>query len=134
MKKWTRAEQEFVETARVARLATVASSGMPHVVPVCPLFESGRLYIATDRDTAKVRHILAHPQVAVVFDDYTEDWNHLRGVLVEGEAKPAGARLFRRVRAALYRKFQQYERIAPLGDGTAMALEIVPSRKVSWGF
>jgi nitroimidazol reductase NimA-like FMN-containing flavoprotein (pyridoxamine 5'-phosphate oxidase superfamily) len=134
MKKWTRAEQEFVETARVARLATVAPSGMPHVVPVCPLFENGRLFVATDRDTSKVRHVLAHPQVVLVFDDYTEDWNHLRGVLVEGEARAAGAPLFRRVRAGLYRKFQQYERIAPLGDGNAMALEIVPRCKVSWGF
>lgn len=134
MRKWTRVEREFVETARVARLATVAPGGMPHAVPVCPLFEEGRLYVCTDRATAKVRHILAHPQVALVFDDYTEDWNHLRGVLVEGEAKLTGARVFRAVRAALYRKFQQYERIAPLRDRAAVAPEITPRRKVSWGF
>lgn len=132
--KWTKPEREFLETARVARLATVGPGGMPHNVPICPLLSGNRFYIGTERATAKVRHILAHPKVALVFDDYSEDWNHLRGVLIEGEARLADKTTFRRVRAALYRKFQQYERIAPLGDRGDVALEVIPRHKVSWGF
>lgn len=132
--KWTRAEREFLETARVARLATVAPDGGPHNVPICPLFEKGRFYLATDRATAKVRNIRTHPRVALVFDDYTEDWRHLRGVLLEGEARVLHGSAFRSVRARLYRKFSQYRAIAPLLEREAVALEITPQRKVSWGF
>jgi PPOX class probable F420-dependent enzyme len=132
--KWTRAEREFLETARVARLATAATDGAPHAVPICPLFEKGHFYLGTDRETAKVRHIRANPRVALVFDDYTEDWRHLRGVMVEGDARVVAGRAFRSVRARLYRKFPQYETIAPLSERDAVALEITPRRKVSWGF
>ncbi|MDE3137188.1 MAG: pyridoxamine 5'-phosphate oxidase family protein [Acidobacteriota bacterium] len=132
--KWTRAEREFLETARVARLATIAAGGGPHVVPICPLFEKGLFYLGTDRETAKVRHICANGRVALVFDDYTEDWRHLRGVLVEGEARVVERRAFWSVRARLYRKYAQYETTAPLTDRDAIALEIKPRRKASWGF
>jgi PPOX class probable F420-dependent enzyme len=132
--KWTRGEREFVETARVARLATVRRDGSPQNVPICPLFEKGRIYLATDRATAKVRNIVSNPRVALVFDDYTEDWRHLRGVLVEGEARVATGSAFRRVRARLYRKYSQYEAIAPLREPEAVVLEITPKRKFSWGF
>ncbi len=132
--KWTRAEREFLETARVARLATAAPDGAPHAVPICPYFEKGLFYLGTDRETAKVRNIRANPRVALVFDDYTEDWRHLRGVLVEGEARVVAGRAFRFVRARLYRKFPQYEAIAPLTERDAVALVITPRRKVSWGF
>jgi nitroimidazol reductase NimA-like FMN-containing flavoprotein (pyridoxamine 5'-phosphate oxidase superfamily) len=132
--KWTKAERDFVETARVARLATLGPNGQPHCVPICPLLLDGRLYVGTDADTAKVRHVQARPRVALVFDDYTDDWAHLRGVMVEGEARVVRGRLFRSVRAKLYRKFLQYEAQAPLSDRDAVALEIIPRRKVSWGF
>ena len=132
--KWTRAEREFLETARVARLATVSGGGSPHAVPICPLFEKGLFYLGTDRETVKVRNLRANPRVALVFDDYTEDWRHLRGVLVEGEARVIGGRAFCTVRTRLYRKFLQYEAIAPLTDRDALAIEIKPLRKVSWGF
>lgn len=132
--KWTREEREFVETARVARLATVTGDGAPHNVPICPLFEKGHIYLATDRATAKVQNIASNPRVALVFDDYTEDWRRLRGVLVEGEARIATRGAFRRVRARLYRKYPQYESIAPLDERESVALEVTPSRKVSWGF
>ena len=132
--KWTPAEREFLETARVARLATVSPEGAAHAVPICPLFEKGLFYLGTDSDTVKVRHLRANPRVALVFDDYTEDWRHLRGVMVEGEARVVTGRAFRSVRARLYRKFSQYEAIAPLSDRDAVAVEIKPRRKVSWGF
>lgn len=132
--KWTKPEREFLETARVARLATVAADGAAHAVPICPLFEKGVFYLGTEGGTAKVRHIRANPHVALVLDDYTEDWRHLRGVLVEGEARVVTGRAFRRVRARLYRKFPQYPAMAPLTDRKAVAVEITPRRKVSWGF
>jgi len=132
--KWTQAEREFLETARVARLATIAPDGAPHAVPICPLFEKGHFFLGTDRETVKVRNLRANARVALVFDDYTEDWRHLRGVLVEGEARVVTGRAFRSVRTRLYRKFSQYEAIAPLTDREAVAIEITPRRKVSWGF
>lgn len=132
--KWTKAEREFLETARVARLATVGPDNRPHNVPICPLFEDGKFYLGTDFHTRKVKNIRLHPHVALAFDDYTEDWAHLRGVMVEGEARVVRGSRFRAVRKKIYRKFPQYPSRAPLSDRGSAAVEIIPHKKVSWGF
>jgi len=37
-------EKNFVQCLRVARVATVASDGVPHNVPVCPVFENNKIW------------------------------------------------------------------------------------------
>ena len=41
-------ELRFIESQRVAHLATADASGRPHVVPVCFAYLDGRIYIAID--------------------------------------------------------------------------------------
>src|SRR5215475_8253360 len=79
--KLTTKEKGFIESLRVARVATVSPEGVPHNVPVCPLFERDKVYFATERNAKKLRNIKVNPRVTVVFDEYTEAWNYLRGVM-----------------------------------------------------
>jgi nitroimidazol reductase NimA-like FMN-containing flavoprotein (pyridoxamine 5'-phosphate oxidase superfamily) len=130
--KWRKAEKNFVDSARVARLATVDAKGIPYNVPICPLLHSGKLYFGTAAGAKKVRNIKASAGVALVFDDYTEAWEHLRGIMVQGRARVVSARNFRGLRKKLYTKYLRYESTAPLDEGEAVIVEVIPQRKFSW--
>ncbi len=124
----------FVRSQRVARVATVGRDGKPHNVPVCMVFVSGRLYFASDKDARKVRNIRSHPTVALSFDEYSENWKHLVGVLIVGKGAiiDQGA-AFRRVRQALYRKYKQYARMSPIEEGASVIVGVTPNETFSWG-
>ena len=127
-------EKDFVQCLRVARVATVASDGVPHNVPVCPVFEKNKIYFGTEKTARKVRNIQSNPSVTVVFDDYTEAWDFLRGVMFQGKARILNAREFRQLRKKIYEKYSQYEESAPLGERDSAIVEVTPERKFSWGF
>jgi len=78
-------ERRYLNKQYVARLATV-SGNTPHVAPVCFAFKSAKIYIATERDSKKIRNIVKNNKVALVVDDYVS-WGDVRGVLIEGEAE-----------------------------------------------
>ncbi len=126
--------EPFLRHARVARMATTGTDGAPHVVPVCPVLDRGRVYVATEGGSRKVRNLEADPRVAIVFDDYVEDWNALRQVMVRGRA-----RLIRRglrwneLRELFHAKFQQYPEVAPIGHGDVI-VEIAPEEVIASGF
>jgi len=126
--------QDFMRWARVARVATSGPDGEPHVVPVCPVLEGGKLYFATETGTAKVRNIRTDPRVALVFDDYTEAWGALRSVLVRGRARiiPRGPE-FRKYRKLLYEKYPQYPVEAPIEEAESVIVEVTVDRVVSSG-
>lgn len=123
----TYAELAFLRERRVGRLATVGAGGRPSVVPICyAVIEDAEgdpvVVSALDEkpktvavsDLARVRHIRAHPDVALVVDDYAEDWGRLAFVQLHGRARlvapgDAGHDL---AIAALRAKYPQYERMA----------------------
>jgi len=131
--KLTAKEKDFIRSLRVARVATVASDGVPHSVPVCPLFERNKIYFGTERTARKVHNIEGNPNVAIVFDEYTESWEYLRGLMIQGNARIVNSREFRDLRKKIYAKYSQYERNAPLGDRDSVIVEVTPERKFSWG-
>ncbi|MGZ8595343.1 MAG: pyridoxamine 5'-phosphate oxidase family protein, partial [Actinomycetota bacterium] len=75
----------MVRHARVAHLATLLEDGSPHVVPVCPVLDGDRIVVALGGG-AKLRNVRRDPRVALVVDDYVEDWDALRRVAVFGRA------------------------------------------------
>ena len=131
--KLTAKEKDFVQCLRVARVATVASDSVPHNVPVCPLFENNKIYFGTERGARKMHNIEGNPNVTVVFDDYTEAWEYIRGVMFQGTARVVNAKEFRQFRKKIYAKYSQYERRSPLGDRDSAIVEVTPTRKFSWG-
>lgn len=127
---------------RVARLATTDAKGRPHIVPVCFAYDGKFFYTAIDRKPKRVpserlvrlKNIRAASNVALLIDQYEEDWSRLWYVLIRGTAKllPQSAqreraRAIRKLRA----KYPQYSREMLAGD--APVIRIRPRRITSWG-
>jgi PPOX class probable F420-dependent enzyme len=86
---------DFIRSHRVARLATTSVDRRPVVIPICYVFDGERIYTPIDEkpksvdagSLKRVRNIRANPNVALVIDDYSEDWNKLVYVLISGTAE-----------------------------------------------
>lgn len=82
----------FIDSCRVAHLATADAEGHPHVIPVCFAHHGGAFWLPIDEKPKRttrlkrLRNIEANPNVALVFDRYDEDWIRLAYVLVRGAA------------------------------------------------
>jgi PPOX class probable F420-dependent enzyme len=100
-------------------LATVGVDLRPHVVPVTYAVHGDELFVAVDQKpkstTAlqRLRNIEAHERVAVLVDEYDEDWTHLWWVRVDGVARvvPSDAAAVELLAA----KYPQYEADPPQG-------------------
>jgi PPOX class probable F420-dependent enzyme len=119
---------------RVCRVATVGEAGTPHLVPVCHAVVGDRVYFASGDDARKALNLRQNPRVAVTVDLYTEDWSHLKGVMVQGTAKlvrrgPA----FARARKRLYAKYPQYSRDAAISVADSVIVEVTPTHVFAWG-
>src|ERR1700740_2897609 len=89
------AVQKILKGARVARLATLDAKSRPHIVPVCFAYDGKLFYTAVDQKPkrvtrerlARLRNIRAAPRVALLVDEYDEDWTQLWFILVRGRAE-----------------------------------------------
>ena len=136
---FTKAELSFLDRMRVARLATADASGQPHVIPIAFATDGQRLYTPLDekpkrvepRQLKRVRNILVNPRVAVVMDEYDEDWTRLAWVLIQGTAEivEAGERHEGGVRL-LGDKYPQYRNM-PVEQRPMVV--ITPTHITSWG-
>ena len=134
--------QKRLKQARVARFATLSAEGQPHLVPICFVYDGKVFYTAIDRKPksvsperlARVQNIRAMPRVALLIDEYDEDWTRLWYVLIRGKAKllpksaeEERARAIRKLRT----KYPQYAQ-GMLADD-APVIRITPERVTSWG-
>lgn len=134
--------RKMVHHARVARLATFDSRGWPHIVPVCFAYDGRFLYSAIDRKPKRVsperlvrlQNIRAVSRVALLIDEYDEDWTQLWYVLIRGKANliphsahQERARAIHKLRA----KYPQYSREMLADD--APIIRITPERTTFWG-
>ena len=126
-------EQNLLELSRVGRMAFVGTDGAPRVTPVCPLLHNGTIYIETDRNDWKVRAIESTNAVAFVVDEYTENWEELRGVRVQGNAEIISqGEEYLLTKKLLFEKFPQFSTLG-WKDGTHVIMKIVPVRAANWG-
>jgi PPOX class probable F420-dependent enzyme len=131
----TEEETSFVRWSRVARMATVGADGSIHNVPISPVLVDGRILIATDTESKKVRNLESDPHTSLVFDEYSEMWDLLHGVVIEGVVRIIrDGEEFTSARAGLYEKYRQYEIESPVEQGGSVILEVTPKRVLSWGF
>jgi PPOX class probable F420-dependent enzyme len=132
----------LLREARVGRLATADARGRPLVVPVCFTVATDVLYSAIDakpkrdpsRPLRRLRNIEVNPQVALVVDEYDEDWTRLRYVIVEGRATvlTGGAEVARAV-DLLREKYPQY-RAMGLSREAGTLIRIQAERLLPWRF
>jgi PPOX class probable F420-dependent enzyme len=134
--------REKLEKARVARLATLDKRCEPHIVPICFAYDGNVFYTAIDHKPkrvtperlARMRNIAANTSVALLIDEYKEDWTQLWYILIRGQAKviplrggKERARAMRKLRA----KYPQYsEEVLP---NDAPIIRITPERTTFWG-
>ncbi|VVJ19087.1 Pyridoxamine 5'-phosphate oxidase-related [Amycolatopsis camponoti] len=91
--------RERFAAARVARLATVSASGIPHLVPVTFAVRGDQVVFAVDhkpKSTTALRrlaNIASNPAVCFLADGYAEDWSQLWWARADGTARvlPPGA-------------------------------------------
>ena len=129
----------LIRSARVARLATADASGIPHVIPICFVFDGQNLYSPIDEKPKRVspvklkrlRNIAENSNVALVIDRYDEDWRQLAYILIFGRA-----RILRRGKThqqtvkLLRRKYRQYRTMA-IQERPMIAM--TPTQFVVWG-
>jgi PPOX class probable F420-dependent enzyme len=129
----------FLEEARVGRLATASADGVPHVIPVCFVFDGTCVYSAIDAKPKRVaaprlrrlQNIQANPRASLLVDRYDEDWTRLRYILVFGRAEILGGGSARERGLALLReKYPQYRTMPDFGQGPVIRL--TPERVASW--
>jgi PPOX class probable F420-dependent enzyme len=117
--------------ARVARLATADAAGRPHLVPVVFAVEGDVVYSAVDdvkpKATMRLRrlaNIAANPAVALLADEYDDDWSRLWWARADGTARlvePAEAEAAR-ARGLLAARYEPYRAAPPPGVVIAVSV------------
>jgi PPOX class probable F420-dependent enzyme len=139
----TAAQRAFLASARTATLATIAPDGAPRLVPVCFVLAGEIVYSPLDekpkavddvRDLARVRDLIARPDVGLLVHRWSEDWDELGWLRLRGkasllEAAEAPERHATAVRA-LRAKYPQYAG-HDLESRPLVVIEIVAVR--AWG-
>ncbi len=143
--------QTIANRARVARLSTVDCENMPHIVPVVFAFDGHHYYIPLDnkRKTQpveklkRVRNIQHNPNVALLIDEYDEDWSKLVFIMIQGKACLIGIEeekenkndnycndnsLLKEIHKVLDQKYPQYKDV---GVGH-YCIKIQPQKTICW--
>ena len=141
----------IIRRARIARFATANSKAKPHVVPVVFAFDKEKYYIPIDGKTKtakpeklkRIKNIEVNPTVALLIDEYNEDWKKLFFIMVQGKAaiisKKNGGdegddegddddRLLKLAHKLLYAKYPQYQRV----DIGRLVIVIYPQKTIFW--
>jgi len=82
MKALPEAVQRYIAETPICRVASVLPDGTAHVAPVCPVSVEGTLYIDVSHTGGTARALAAGDKVTVLFDEYHDEWDRLKGVLL----------------------------------------------------
>ncbi|MFI5395872.1 MAG: TIGR03668 family PPOX class F420-dependent oxidoreductase [Candidatus Binatia bacterium] len=132
-------ERAFAERGRVAHLATADAAGTPHVIPICYALSGSCFYFVVDekpkrsrRGLKRLRNIAENPRVALVIDEYDEDWGRLAFLLIHGHAAVVTDREeYTTVLDRLRSRYVQYHAM-PLLLATHPMIRITPERHHMW--
>ena len=89
------AVKEFVAAARVCRIASVrpvpspveGRDVEPHVIPVCPVYDGdSTVYVDIGSRYTTAGALKDNPRIAVLIDEYDDNWALLKGVLLRCRA------------------------------------------------
>lgn len=123
----------------VARLATLSPAVQPHCVPIVFCEHNGIIYSPIDgkRKTSshlkRFTNLANNPKATLLLDDYTEDWQNLWWVRIDGQAElievaaDEGASIAQR----LLDKYPQY-RDPALMFGASAFLGFKASKVTAW--
>jgi len=136
----------IINKAKVARLATADLEYKPHLVPIVFVFDNDLncYFIPIDEKTKRsgpenlkrVKNIQENPKVALLIDEYNEDWTKLYFIMIQGKASIVGGKkleqnemqLLEKAHKLLCNKYPQYQKI---GVGEYLIM-IMPHKVISW--
>ena len=132
-------ERAFAERHRVAHLATADATAAPHVIPICYALVGDVFYFVVDEKPKRtrtglkrLRNIAENPHVALVIDDYDDDWSRLAYLLVRGRAAVVSEKAeYDTVLAVLRARYPQYHAMR-LSFETHPLVRIVPELRHFW--
>lgn len=114
--------------ARVARLATVAADGAPHLVPIVFALRDDTVYSVVDEkpkrttELQRLKNVRANPRVALLVDHYEDDWSNLWWVRADGTARTLEANE-REARGAIEALRERYPQQRPTGSVLAIDVD-----------
>jgi PPOX class probable F420-dependent enzyme len=132
----------FISRSRVGHLGTADATGQPLVVPFCYAFDGTAIFSAIDakpkrtpaRALRRVKNIAENAKVCVVIDDYDEDWQKLRHVIIQGQAEIlTDGPDYRHGVDLLLDKYPQY-RTMGLDPDRGVMIKVTPGRVTDWSF
>jgi PPOX class probable F420-dependent enzyme len=117
-------------TVPVARLGTADAQGRPHVVVVTFAVERDIIYTAVDQkpksgtNLKRLRNVGENPQVTMLADAYSDDWDTLWWVRADGRAAVlADQRQMAGPLQLLAERYWQYREAPPTGPVLAVTVE-----------
>ena len=132
--------RDFLDRHPVGHLATAGADGAPHVVPVCFARVGERIWFVADdkpkrhgpRALRRLANIAANPRVALVVDDYDDDWTRLAYLLVHCDAAPVGDQVeYATALDALRARYPAYRNM-PLALASHPMIRLQPRRWHLW--
>jgi PPOX class probable F420-dependent enzyme len=114
----------------VVRLGTADARGRPHVVVVTFAVQGDTVYTAVDQkpksgtNLKRLRNVGENPQVSMLADEYSDDWNALWWVRADGRAVVLDDRLqMADPLRLLASRYWQYREAPPTGPVLAVTVE-----------
>jgi PPOX class probable F420-dependent enzyme len=132
----------ILQSFRVGHLATADAKAMPHLVPICFVYDGQVVYTAIDHKPKRatgyrmkrIRNLLENPQVTFLVDHYEEDWQQLSYIMIQGRAQILESGPERqRALGLLEDKYPQY-RERQLAQDTGLVIKIVPDSIRHWAW
>lgn len=78
--------EQFLRTQKILRLATIDSTGNPHIVPVWYMYRNKKFYIGTNTSSRKAKNIKKNNKVSFCIDVGINSPD-IKGVMGTGKAR-----------------------------------------------
>ena len=128
---------EFLQSQKVLRLATIGKNKTPHIVPVWYMYSSKKIYIGTHTRTQKAKNVKKNNKISFLVDVGVNSPN-IFGVKGEGKAnlildtskvKKIATKILLR-----YFKNMKNKSAIKLLDDTDCIIEIIPEKFTVWNY
>jgi PPOX class probable F420-dependent enzyme len=125
---------ELLERARVARLGYLDGGDRPRVLPVTFAVAGDAVWSAIDEkpkrraEPARVEYLRRRPDASVLVDEYSDDWERLAWVQLQGRVEVVSTDAAPEAMDALAAKYEQYAERRPPGP----LLRLTVERTLHW--
>ena len=129
--------KEFLRSQKILRLATIDSSGNPHIVPVWYMYVNKKFYVGTNTETKKAKNIKKNPKVSFCVDTGIKSPG-IFGVMGVGRARLIlkKGRVEQLAKKILLRYFENLKNQSAqqLLNQTDCVIEITPKNITNWKY